>query len=54
LQYGGDYWFGRAYDDCFWLEFERPTSLGAGIDYIMAMRRVEPFASLIDDDFHLE
>lgn len=27
-EYGGGWWFGRGYNDCFMLEFDKPTSLG--------------------------
>lgn len=52
-EYGGGWWFGRGYDDCFMLEFEQPTSLGAGIDYILAYGRVQQLPAF-DDDFNLE
>ena len=29
-EYCGGWWFGRGYDDCFMLEFDKPTSLGKG------------------------
>ncbi|NDJ59395.1 lF-82 [Enterobacteriaceae bacterium 4M9] len=51
--YGGGYWLGRAYDDCFWLEFETPTSLSAGIDYLIAhnaaVARSSEFVDCDDD-----
>ncbi|EKS6506904.1 MULTISPECIES: lF-82 [Enterobacteriaceae] len=52
-EYGGGWWFGRAYDDHFQLEFERPTSLGEGIDYINAYEKVSKLPDW-DDDFNLE
>ncbi|MGE9549905.1 hypothetical protein ACQPT2_01520 [Erwinia amylovora] len=29
--WGGGCWLGRTFDDCFWLELKRPTSLAIGI-----------------------
>ncbi|VFS25936.1 Uncharacterised protein [Enterobacter cancerogenus] len=52
-EYGGGFWLGKAYDDCFWLEFDRPTSLSDGLDYIIASERVYAAANTFDDDFHL-
>lgn len=52
-QYGGGFWFGRVYDDCFWLEFERPVSLAIGLEYIATAGEVEKRAHLFDDDFEL-
>ncbi|MBP2156848.1 hypothetical protein [Erwinia rhapontici] len=49
---GGGYWFGRTYDDCFWLEFERPTSLRAGLLYLMSLESLQ--SDRFDDDFRLE
>ncbi|HCR1107402.1 TPA: hypothetical protein OMU21_004981 [Klebsiella aerogenes] len=53
-QYGGGYWLGRTYDDCFWLEFDKPTSLADGIAYIITYRSVEAQSHIFDDDFQLE
>lgn len=50
---GGGYWLGRAYDNAFIFEIERPVSLGEGIDYIMIMRRVAKHVDDFDDDFEL-
>lgn len=52
-EYGGGWWFGRAYDNCFYLELERPTSLADGIAYINAYDRVNELTDF-DEDFHLE
>ncbi len=49
---GGGYWFGRTYDDCFWLEFESPTSLRAGLLYLMSLESLQ--SDRFDDDFRLE
>lgn len=51
--YGGGWWFGRAYHDVFMFEFDQPTSLGRGIDYIMAYGSVSRLPQF-DDDFQLE
>lgn len=32
--YGGGYWLGKAYNDCFWLEFEKPMSLSECMQYV--------------------
>ncbi|KAF1366787.1 hypothetical protein [Yokenella regensburgei] len=55
-EHGGGFWFGRYFEDtrCFWLEFERPTSLREGIEYLFAMSKVEPLSNTFDDDFQLE
>lgn len=52
-EYGGGFWLGKAYDDCFWLEFDKPTSLADGIEYILTTERVYSVADTFDDDFHL-
>ncbi|MFV8985360.1 hypothetical protein [Serratia fonticola] len=38
-EHGGGYWLGRAYDNAFIFEIERPVSLGEGIDHIIDMKR---------------
>lgn len=50
---GGGYWFGRTYDDCYWLEFDKPVSLRDGLEYILIANAVEARAHLFDDDFEL-
>lgn len=52
-EYGGGFWLGKAYDNCFWLEFEKPTSLSDGIDYILIAEKVAAVSNTFDDDFHL-
>ena len=37
---GGGYWFGHTFDNCFWLEFDAPTSLSNGIIYLQALWNV--------------
>lgn len=51
--YGGGWWFGRAYDDCFMFEFDRPTSLREGIGYILHYESLSKLPNF-DDDFKLE
>lgn len=53
-EYGGGFWLGKAYDHCFWLELEAPTSLSAGITFMLTSESVQDAASTFDDDFHLE
>ncbi len=52
-EYGGGYWFGRTYEDCFWLEFEQPTSLFEGLKYLVTYGTVAARADDFDDDFTL-
>jgi len=47
---GGGYWFGRTYSFYFWLEFEQPTSLAQGIDYLLALESIRPQLEVFDDD----
>lgn len=53
-EYGGGFWFGRTYDDCFLLEFHTPTSLAIGLEYIITADKNERQFMNFDDDFHLE
>lgn len=50
---GGGYWLGRAYDDVFIIEYERPTSLFDGIRFMMLSKEVRSNAHLFDDNFEL-
>ncbi|WP_342753726.1 lF-82 [Pantoea sp. MBD-2R] len=50
---GGGWWLGRAYSDCFWLEFERPTSLSVGILYLLSLDSVRRQSEDFEDDFKL-
>ncbi|WP_158780414.1 hypothetical protein [Pantoea sp. BAV 3049] len=52
-QCGGGFWLGRTYDDCFWLELERPTSLSAGIHYLMELDSIRARGFEFDGDSHL-
>ena len=53
-EHGGGFWFGRTFPDCFWLEFERPTSLRAGLQYLLSLERLKGQENDFDDDFTLE
>ena len=52
-EYGGGFWLGRTYHDCFWFEFDRPTSLADAISYIVSYQGVSQ-AYLDVDGFMLE
>lgn len=54
LCYSGGFWFGRVYNVCFWLEFEKPTSLSIGIDYLMKLNSLTDKVHSFDDDFQLD
>ncbi|ECC9827539.1 hypothetical protein PL246_09665 [Salmonella enterica] len=51
---GGGYWLGKMYDDCFWLELERPVSLFDGLRFMGGLDTVQKKAWEFDDDFQLE
>jgi hypothetical protein len=50
---GGGYWLGRTYDDCFWLELEKPVSLSDGLGYLLVVNSVEKRSDEFDDNFSL-
>ena len=52
-EYGGGYWFGRTLRDCFWLEFEKPTSLSEGLKYLIELESMHRRGNDFDDDFSL-
>lgn len=52
-EYGGGYWVGRTLSCCFWLEFERPTSLFEGINFLNELNRTHQQGKDFDDDFTL-
>lgn len=52
--YGGGYWLGQAYDDCFVMGIERPVSLGEGIDFLLFAGEAKKDFMTFDDDFKLE
>ncbi|PPX83815.1 hypothetical protein C3D70_13025 [Cronobacter sakazakii] len=51
-EYGGGYWMGQTFEDCFVFGIERPVSLNEGLRYLMFVSMVanEPD---FDDDFTL-
>ncbi|EOW0914388.1 lF-82 [Klebsiella pneumoniae] len=53
-EYGGGYWFGRAYADCFWLEFECPMPLSSCVEYVVLYDHVAARAHEFEDEFKLE
>lgn len=50
--YGGGFWLGRTYSDCFWLEFDKPTSLSDAITYIVSYNSILD-SKQFDDEFQL-
>ena len=52
-EHGGGFWFGRTYDNCFWLEFDQPTSLSAALEYLVHLNRNDPMEFVEIDDFKL-
>ncbi|WP_447873422.1 hypothetical protein [Serratia fonticola] len=50
---GGGYWLGKAYDNAFIFEIERPVSLSEGLGYISVLRGIEMHADEFDDNFTL-
>jgi len=50
---GGGFWLGRTYEDCFWFEFDRPTSLGDALSYLITVNSVSARSDTFDDDFEL-
>lgn len=52
-QYGGGYWFGKAYSDCFWLEFERPMSLSDCVEYVVLHNQLSAGEQEFEEEFKL-
>ncbi|CAI0723508.1 Uncharacterised protein [Serratia proteamaculans] len=52
-EYGGGYWLGRTYHNVFIIEYERPTSLFMGIQFIFESNSAEKNSHHFDDDFTL-
>ncbi|WP_105577115.1 lF-82 [Cronobacter sakazakii] len=52
-EYGGGWWLGKAYDDVFMLEFEKPSSMAVATEYIMSHGRMQTFPPW-DDEFELK
>jgi len=51
--YGGGFWLGRTYNDCFWLEFDKPTCLSDAITYIISYSSMLNMKQGFDDEFRL-
>ncbi|HGN9444708.1 TPA: lF-82 [Raoultella ornithinolytica] len=52
-EYGGGYWFGKAYADCFWLEFERPMSLADCVEYVVRYDQISAGEQEFEEEFKL-
>lgn len=52
-EYGGGYWFGKAYADCFWLEFERPMSLADCVEYVVRYDQISSGEQGFEEEFKL-
>lgn len=52
-EYGGGYWLGRTYNDCFWLELEFPVSLNEGLAFLVEINRVEQRSDEFDANYSL-
>jgi len=48
--YGGGYWFGQAFDECFVFGIERPVSLREGILFLAAFDRSHDVGDIFDQD----
>jgi hypothetical protein len=52
-EYGGGYWFGKAYTDCFWLEFEWPMSLADCVEYVVRYDQISVGEQEFEEEFKL-
>ncbi|EPC4818924.1 lF-82 [Salmonella enterica] len=52
-EYGGGFWLGKAYVDCFWLEFEKPMSLRDCMHYSVVHDGMVNNGQTFDDEFKL-
>jgi hypothetical protein len=54
-EYGGGYWFGQVYDDCFVFAIEKPVALREGIEFLDVVKGNERQLDVIQsvDDFTL-
>lgn len=52
-EHGGGYWFGKAYSDCFWLEFEKPMALADCIGYIVMHGAMTDAGQYFEEEFKL-
>lgn len=50
---GGGYWLGRTYDDVFIIEYEQPTSLRAGLNFLIHLSNVESNSNDFDENLSL-
>lgn len=50
---GGGYWLGRAHDNVFMIEYERPISLREGMIFLLSMKQVEAKSDDFDPYFTL-
>ena len=50
---GGGYWLGRTYDDVFIIEYERPISLGDGLEFLIHITNVESKSDEFDPNYSL-
>lgn len=50
---GGGFWLGRAYNDCFWLEFERPMSIFDCVQYVVTYGAMEQRGQVFEEEFKL-
>ncbi|ATM20421.1 MULTISPECIES: lF-82 [Klebsiella/Raoultella group] len=51
--YGGGYWLGKAYSDCFWLEFEKPMSLSECMQYVAGYDLMISNGQYFEEEFKL-
>lgn len=49
-EYGGGYWLGLAYDDCFVFAIERPISIREGMDFLSAIENLKTPKDGFHDD----
>ena len=52
-EYGGGFWLGRAYNDCFWLEFERPMPIFDCVQYVVTYDAMERRGQAFEEEFKL-
>ena len=52
-KYGDNFWFGRVYDDCFYLEFHKPEPLADCLHYLHSYEENEAQIGIFDDDCSL-
>lgn len=52
-EHGGGYWFGKAYSDCFWLEFEKPMALYDCVEYVVLYNQLSGSRHDFEEEFKL-